>query len=860
MALTSLCSLDPFHGLNAARKRQECLATQKPTTEWSPHVKSQPASPSPHHDCGRTKSLYDSLLCLSLYNESAGSRRHGNSGHYERIDDMSKLPPGQRPGRNGGIGLPNGGGGFTSAFDDLSRRRTREAEERASISSNNRTSTATDGGRRFRERRTGGYGGFEGFSMQAAAEMYGEDAPPIPPPPPQDEEEDDDYGGQYDRYSGRRPTVQRPPSMERSRGNRRSEDRYGSAPETSKSRSRSRPGSSKGQTMREIRQNSIPSGLDGARQIDDVLAYIQSDWDFMTDEKCVPVQVALKLLDTSSLGLAHRQDQFRATHAQLARALKAVVNEHHHGLNSSIGTFHKIQESLRASQQKVRGLREGLVQAKVNLAATKPELKGLAGTSQNYDDMLQVVALIEQLQLVPEKLEARISEKRFLTAVDILQDALRMIRKSEMEEIGALSDLRVYLSNQEHSLTDILIEELHSHLYLKSPYCEDRWKVYAQNQNKASESEDPALDTRGRALYNFLDKLDAAEPMTDDSTRNPEADTFQYIQLVVEALNRMSRLDIAIDMIEQRLPVELFKVVEKSNNEAAQRHPSTLRAYANKANAPRVSKLEVNLDTEETKSAVLNDLLWTLYARFEAIAEGHRVVHDVIAGITRREGSGDGSLTRSFKELWKLYQSEIRSLLHDYLATDNEASFRAGQGAGGRNNVFARPQRDKNKRMFKLSDMDTKSSLLATERDDLEFMLKSSVPGLVSDSKRPEDLALTSYANMTDGSATGHKLLIEPSVFNMGILLPPSLAFLNRLKQVVPPGSDIVVSTLTSFLDDFLVNVFHPQLDETLVDLCAQGFIELDSFQQDVDWMSCSQKPIFKVRRDNNAQSWSRIY
>lgn len=51
---------------------------------------------------------------------------------------------------------------------------------------------------------------------------------------------------------------------------------------------------------------------------------------------------------------------------------------------------------------------------------------------------------------MPEKLEARISEKRFITAVEILQDALRMIRRSEMEGIGALSDLRIYLSNQEH--------------------------------------------------------------------------------------------------------------------------------------------------------------------------------------------------------------------------------------------------------------------------------------------------------------------------------------------------------------------------------------------------------------------------
>lgn len=148
--------------------------------------------------------------------------------------------------------------------------------------------------------------------------------------------------------------------------------------------------------------------------------------------------------------------------------------------------------------------------------------------------------------------------------------------------------------------------------------------------------------------------------------------------------------------------------------------------------------------------------------------------------------------------------------------------------------------------MFKLSDMDTKSPDISQERDDLEFILKSSVPGLVSDSKKSDDLASNTTTTL-DGSATGHKLLVEPSVFNMGILLPPSLDFLNRLKEVVPPGSNIVLSTLTSFLDEFLVNVFQPQLDETLAELCSQTFIEIDSFNEDPHWANKSKKPIFKV-------------
>ncbi|KAK7710967.1 exocyst subunit [Botryosphaeria dothidea] len=631
------------------------------------------------------------------------------------------------------------------------------------------------------------------------------------------------YGGFDDQADYQeRPRVARPTSIERRREVRRSGD--------FSSRSRSRPDYAR-------------SG-NANKQIEDVLDYIQKEWTFMTTENCTPVQVALKLLDSSSLGLAGRQNEFMSTNAELQTALKAIVNEHHQGFNSSIGTFHKIQNSLQQSQQRVRSLKESLVSAKENLSTAKPELKAFAAASQNYDEMLQVLSSIELLQHVPERLEIRISEKRFLPAVDVLQDALRLIRKSEMENIGALGDLRVYLSNQEHSLCDILVEELHNHLYLKSPYCEDRWKVHAQNQPKTSADGTIAgIDSGRKALYQFLDGLDMSEALVDDASRNPEADTFHYIQVILEALEKMGRLDLAIESIIQRLPVELFRVVERSNTEVSQRHPSLVRAYASKGSGKNGRSYE----SDETRATLLNDLLWTLYAKFEAIAESHRVVHDVVAGISKRDGLRDVAvLTSSFKELWKLYQSEMRSLLHDYLSTDSELAFRSAQGGANNDNPFLRMQRDKNKKMFKLSDMDITSTDFASERDDLELILKSSVPGLVSDSKRIVGTTTDSNNQGQDGSATGHKLLVEPSVFNMGILLPPSLAFLNRLKEVVPPGSDIVTSTLTSFLDDFLVNVFHPQLDETLMDLCAQTFMEADTFHEDPQWQLHSKKPIFK--------------
>jgi Xaa-Pro aminopeptidase len=387
--------------------------------------------------------------------------------------------------------------------------------------------------------------------------------------------------------------------------------------------------------------------------------------------------------------------------------------EHHQGFNSSIGTYHKIQSNIASSQTRVRSLRHALDQAKSGLISTKPELKGLATSSQNYDDIVQLFTQIQEIQSLPEKLESQISDKRFLAAVDTLHTGLRVLRRSELEEIGALSDIRAYFINQETSLTDILIEELHDHLYLKSPYCSDRWKP-PTTDGEPTTSSWAGNRSWERPVYRFLAKFDPLTPMVEDASRNPEADTFSYIQLLIEALNKLGHLDVAVHRIEQRLPVELFAVVDKTNAEVDARYPAPTKSFSAQDNYKQSS-----LPTEiiEKRGHVLSEFLWALYAKFEAIAEGHRILHDVVAAIVDREGLiKSETLSGGFKELWSLFQSEvrsesilsplliftdvldqIRSLMHDYLATDGDSSVRSrAEEADSRRHVYS-SNRDKNK-------------------------------------------------------------------------------------------------------------------------------------------------------------------
>ncbi|OJD15091.1 hypothetical protein ACJ73_09011 [Blastomyces percursus] len=697
------------------------------------------------------------------------------------------------------IGLPNGGPSSGRSEREYGPYRG----DNASLST-----VSSSGYVSSRDRRAGGYGGFyEGDSPAASSTSLQSSEQPFP------------SSSRSRPYDSERPLW--------GSGSGRDEVKYGD-----------------GGRNRDDNKSDATSGRSGPLSIDDILRTIQQDWDFMATDDCVPVQVGLQLMDSSTLGKADREPDFIRAHKQIQKSLKSIVNEHHQGFNSSIGTYHTIQSSIQSSQNRLRMLKGTLTEAKAGLLTTKPELKGLATASQNYDDILQLFGQIENIQSLPEKLEARISDKRFIAAVEILKDGLRLVNKSEFDGIGGLRDLRTYFSNQELSLTDILIEELHDHLYLKSPYCQDRWKLTTGDEGRNGPR--PIVLSSGtnweKPVYHFLAHLDMTTPVAEDASRNPEADTFHYIRVVIEALNKMGNLELAVDRIEQRLPVELFAVVDKTSSEVATRYPEHRRNQQSRDST--VSGMPNELDGN--RGHVLSEFMWNLYAKFEAIAEGHRIVHDVVAGIVERENIRKaGSLTSGFKELWKLYQSEIRTLLHDYLATDREVSYRAPANISDDKYTLNSHKRDKTKKMFKLSEVDEKSSEMKAEQDELEEILRSSVPGLVSKSRQKTSTTDSSISRQ-ENSGTGHKLLIEPSVFNISLLLPPSLSFIQRLKDIVPLTSDIVMSTLTSFLDDFMVNVFQPQLDEAVTDLCALTFIAVDAFTEDPQWTRVSPRPIFK--------------
>lgn len=173
--------------------------------------------------------------------------------------------------------------------------------------------------------------------------------------------------------------------------------------------------------------------------------------------------------------------------------------------------------------------------------------------------------------------------------------------------------------------------------------------------------------------------------------------------------------------------------------------------------------------------------------------------------------------------MWKPVQQEIRQLLYMYLADDSQVLdrhqimsvnevLRDGKGSRDRSRVCRRYNHADKQQMFRFADTDTRSVANEIKPVDeaLQRSLKITVPGLV----HMADNAQVLGSDDRFSSSASHRTLIPPNAFNVSTLFQPTLAFIERASSIVPPGFEHETGSFSSVLEDFVVKVFLPQLDE----------------------------------------------
>ncbi|KAF9577867.1 hypothetical protein BGW38_006655, partial [Lunasporangiospora selenospora] len=365
----------------------------------------------------------------------------------------------------------------------------------------------------------------------------------------------------------------------------------------------------------------------------------------MTKPDFNPVPLALELMDASSLGRDY--EMFTKILRDIERALKGVVEGSYQGFNASIGTYGGVIDSISDSQSRVKELRMDLKNSKESLRLRHADLVQMYNKSQQYKDMIDMLDEIEELKQVPLKLEVLVREKHFLAAVKMLVSAHKTISKPEMGAIGALSDLSRYFNEQIETMSETLLEELHNHLYLKSPYCDSRWFAYTTGQEALPSADRGLFEGLGKDLSKlnpFNDRMKRTggfqpktkpgnevrlddEMITEDLEINPEVDSGYYLEILVESLGLLGKFKEAIVTILQRVPLETYQMIDKTISQVNERrHAQALKTINARDANYEDEEDEKYVATRNNENEILRDLFWTLFSKLLCVTQGQSTV------------------------------------------------------------------------------------------------------------------------------------------------------------------------------------------------------------------------------------------
>lgn len=147
--------------------------------------------------------------------------------------------------------------------------------------------------------------------------------------------------------------------------------------------------------------------------------------------------------------------------------------------------------------------------------------------------------------------------------------------------------------------------------------------------------------------------------------RNPEANSFAYMETLLESLAVLGKLGSALDNVAQRLPAEIFALVESTLDEVGERaeygRTSSMLAVNggtgsgrndgvyifSSANstagvgtsvAPKAGLLNssclrlaaLESTAKQVDHETLKDFFWTVYSKLDAVSQGLRVVYEVV--------------------------------------------------------------------------------------------------------------------------------------------------------------------------------------------------------------------------------------
>ncbi|KAI8894398.1 Sec8 exocyst complex component-specific domain-containing protein [Globomyces pollinis-pini] len=528
--------------------------------------------------------------------------------------------------------------------------------------------------------------------------------------------------------------------------------------------------------------------------VTDIMSVVRLNWDFMTTTEFNPIPYALSLLDGSSLGSDF--EGFCKVYQGVEVAMDQIVNDYHQAFNNVIQKFSSVVDIISDSQIRVGGISTDLEHTKEWLECKRFDLIHLWVKAVQHKEMSRILDIMYSLKLMNrtelESVEVNlvhlIQDQNYLQAVRILNHAEKQISGPDLEEIGALDNIRDRLKEIKTLLHDTLTGELQSHIYLGNRSAMAR--IGKDNSNPI----DPLR-------FHKIDfSIDGEDPVNVF-----DIDSYALMIEVVEGLFHLGSLSDSLMFLKDRIRVDISRLVGGIIDEIEQIQTQSIEKGLNSSEIAA----EVYAD-----HVIFNMLLHSLFQKLQAVLDGHLFLLECVGGFQEKSGQQFETYTR--REVGMCIQHEIKSLLYDYMTG-----------------------RDHSSKLFSpaivVSEMinDTK---LYKDRPKVPIYLNlkpdESIKKIYFE-LQPNSINDYTKISLNDKfskvNETSHKILINPTPSNIIIAYKPAMEFVSNMELSVASK----LGNFKAFLDEFIFNTYFPRIQDQILAYYQVHINGVDAFQAD---------------------------
>ncbi|CAI5760599.1 unnamed protein product [Candida verbasci] len=461
-------------------------------------------------------------------------------------------------------------------------------------------------------------------------------------------------------------------------------------------------------------------------ELKEVYNTIRYDWPQILKADSNPIEMAISLLDDTSVGMAHKLQEFRILKENAEIALKNVVEEHYQLFNNSVGSYHMLLNTLRESQQDSIEIKKFLENSNKEIHDRSSLLRDLSQSSAKYSHMIEILDAMDEINNIPTLVDQLIIDKKIHEVYDVISNGYKAAEKYKLWSLSAMSGIKDYLEQQSNRLFDMIIEELQNEIYLKNSRAKSinennidnsifSWDNLINNNNSQLSSFTALLKSLNleQYIYNSAN-LDISEtvdflnsPVQDfinyqlpklhsnnsqknssihynlllEATSNASTESFYYIYMLLSTASKLSKLDQVYEVLTDTTQADLHELINRTTEEVKLRNGQALSKLSTKQYFESDSLFDILTHGNFTDSnvVILQELFGSIFLKSLAVLQRHEIVNRIINLIEGKqvlesnrnsrlsENHVQNGQVQSINNIWNIVRKELKTLMLNYI-------------------------------------------------------------------------------------------------------------------------------------------------------------------------------------------------